>query len=62
MVDEQALFSLMRSIPQMSDRQRDDSDDALSLLQRAVEEQKRILALQADLIDRLRRELRDVDK
>lgn len=46
----------------MTDRQRDESDDALSLLQRAVEEQKRILAVQAELIARLRRELQDVEK
>lgn len=62
MVDDRAFIALLRSIPQMSDDQRDDSDDALWQLQQAVEEQKRILALQADLIARLRSELKDVKK
>jgi hypothetical protein len=61
-VDDRAFIALLRSIPQMSDDQRDDSDDALWQLQQAVEEQKRILALQADLIARLRSELKDVKK
>jgi hypothetical protein len=61
-VDDRVFRSLSRSIPQMNSEERDESDDALSQLQKAVEEQKRILALQADLIVRLRRELKDVNK
>lgn len=38
----------------------DESDGALAQLQKAVEEQKAILARQAELIKQLRRELRDV--
>lgn len=46
----------------MSNQERDESDDVLSQLQKAVEEQKAILARQAGLIDRLRKELKDVNK
>jgi hypothetical protein len=61
-VDDRDVASLLRGIPHMSDEERDESDDVLCQLQRAVEEQKAILARQADLIVRLRKELRDVNK
>lgn len=44
----------------MSDQERDESDDVLWQLQKAVEEQKAILVRQAALIVRLRSELKDV--
>jgi hypothetical protein len=44
----------------MSNQERDESDDVLCQLQKAVEEQKAILARQAALIVRLRSELKDV--
>lgn len=53
---------MLRSIPRMSDHERDESEDVLCQLQKAVEEQKAILARQADLIVRLRAELKDVNK
>lgn len=59
-VDDQDLHSLMRDISGMSDAQRDESESVLEELQRAVEEHKRILARQAELLARLRRELKDV--
>ena len=46
----------------MSDQERDESDDVLCELQKAVEEQKAILARQAQLIKRLRDELKGVQK
>lgn len=46
----------------MSHQERDESDDVLGQLQAAIEEQKAILARQAELIDRLRKELKGVNK
>jgi hypothetical protein len=61
-VDDHDVASMLRSIPHMSDRERDQSDDVLFQLQKAVEEQKAILARQGELILRLRTELKDVKK
>ena len=46
----------------MSARERDDSESVLEELQHAVEEHEKILARQAELIARLRRELKGVEK
>lgn len=62
-MDERNLHSLLRDLPQMmSQEQRQESEDVLEELQHAVEEHERILARQADLIKRLREELKDVRK
>lgn len=61
-MDEQDLHSLLKDIPQMSARERDDSESVLEELQHAVEEHEKILARQAELIARLRRELKGVEK
>lgn len=49
-----------KDMPDMAWQDGDESDGALAQLQKAVEEQKAILARQAELIKQLRRELRDV--
>ncbi len=46
----------------MNKQERDESADVLEELQHAVEEHERILSRQADLIARLRRELKDVKR
>jgi uncharacterized coiled-coil protein SlyX len=61
-MDERDLHSLLKDIPQMSERQRQESEDVLEQLQHAVEEHERILARQALLIKLLREELKDVKK
>lgn len=61
-VDEGDLHSLLRDIPNMAGSLRDDSERVLEELQHAVEEHERILARQAELIRRLRQELKDVGK
>lgn len=61
-VDEQDLHSFLREIPRMNTKERDDSENVLEELQHAVEEHERILARQAELIARLRRELKGVQR
>jgi hypothetical protein len=61
-VVERDLHSLLKEIPQMSKDERKDSDNVLEQLQDAVRQQELILARQAELIERLRRELKDVNR
>lgn len=46
----------------MSNEQRDDTEAVLVELQRAVKDHERILARQARLLERLREELKGVNK
>lgn len=57
-MDESELASLMKEIPNMPDD--GQKVDLLEELQRAADEQARILARQSELIRRLRAELKDV--
>jgi uncharacterized coiled-coil protein SlyX len=57
-VDSDDLNQLFREIPNMPDSE--ETDDLLEELQRAADEQQRILARQSELIRRLRAELKDV--
>lgn len=61
-MDENALHHLLRELPGMAanGETAGDADNVLEELQRAVEEHERILARQAELIKRLRAELKDV--
>lgn len=59
---ERDLHNLLKEIPQMSKDERKDSDNVLEQLQDAVRQQELILARQAELIERLRRELKDVNR
>jgi uncharacterized coiled-coil protein SlyX len=61
-VDETDLHSLLKDIPRMSNEQRDDTDVVLRELQNAVKDHERILARQARLLERLREELKGVNK
>lgn len=54
------LTEIPREIPKMSREERNESDNVLEQLQDAVRQQELILARQAELIDRLRRELKQV--
>lgn len=62
MADETELHKLLKEIPQMAahGNASEEADSVLEQLQRAVEEHERILARQGQLIERLRRELKDV--
>ncbi len=59
---ERDLQSLLKEIPNMSKAERKDSDNVLEQLQDAVRQQELILARQAELIERLRKELKQVKK
>lgn len=59
---DDGIHSLLKDIPQMSQKQRDESEQVLEDLQRAVEEHEKILRRQAELIARLRMELKGVNK
>jgi bacterioferritin (cytochrome b1) len=61
-MDDHAIHSLIKVIPQMSRDQRDESEAVLEDLQKAVEEHEKILRRQAELIARLRAELKGVQK
>lgn len=61
-VDETCLHSLLKDIPRMGNEQRDDTDVVLRELQNAVKDHERILARQARLLERLREELKGVNK
>lgn len=61
-MEERELQSLLKDIPKMSRAKKDDTETVLEELQHAVEEHEKILARQAALLARLRRELKDVDK
>lgn len=54
------LSQLLNDMAVTGDSQDDDSDTVLEELQRAVEDQRRILARQGELIRRLRKELKEV--
>lgn len=58
MPDESELHQLLKEIPQMAEKE--DPDGVLEQLQKAVEDHERILARQAELIARLRSEMKDV--
>ena len=62
MTEPQDLTSILKDIPFMASQQRQETEVVLEELQRAVEEHVKILARQAELISRLRRELKDVRK
>ncbi len=61
-MDEKALHAILKEIPEMAANGNtvEDADNVLEELQKAVEEHARILARQADLIRKLRSELKDV--
>lgn len=63
MADEHELHSLLKETTQMAAQghvSSQDADNVLEQLQKAVEDHERILQRQAELIERLRRELKDV--
>jgi hypothetical protein len=61
-VDENALHHILKELPNMAAKGAapDDADNVLEELQKAVEQHERILARQAELIKRLRAELKGV--
>lgn len=57
---EDDLQDLIKEVPGMDASSRGDTVDLLEELQKAADEQARILARQSELIRRLRAELKDV--
>ncbi len=63
MADERELHNLLKETTQMAAQghvSNEDADNVLEQLQKAVEDHEQILRRQAALIERLRKEMKDV--